>query len=241
MEVHHHGHHEGKKTWKSYIWEFLMLFLAVFCGFMAEWQLEHVIEHQREKEYMRSIVEDIKEDVVQTDKLLNDLTTTSERLDSLLVELSSEGIYKNSNKACQLWTYSLGFPDFINNDRTIQQLKSSGALRLIRIKAVSDSIMKYDQTVRQIYITQNDMNSNGIADQTFFNQFFDFINLEKQSKAFTPIPLTEKGKTMVNEAYANRLFRKKRILILKRRIYNINQQGKNVANFIKSQYHFTDL
>jgi hypothetical protein len=171
--VYHHAHHDGDKTWKSYIREFMMLFLAVFCGFMAELQLEHVIEHQREKEYMHSIVQDIEEDVIQTDKLINLLTLTEERLDSLLVELSSDGIYKNSNKACQLWTSSLGFPDFINNDRTIQQLKSSGALRLIRIKAVSDSIMKYDQTVRQIYITQGDMNSVGI-DQTIYNQFFDF-------------------------------------------------------------------
>jgi hypothetical protein len=240
MEVHHHAHHDGDKTWKSYIREFMMLFLAVFCGFMAEWQLEHVIEHQREKEYMHSIVEDIKEDITQTDKLINALTVISERLDTLLIELSSEEIYKNSNKAHQLWLTSLGFPDFINNDRTIQQLKSSGALRLIRIKPVSDSIMKYDQTVRQIYITQNDMNSIGI-DQTIFNQFFDFINLEKPNKASKPIPLTEKGKTLVNEAYANRLFWKKRIMGLKRRITNVNAEGKRVANFIKTQYHITDL
>jgi hypothetical protein len=239
MEVHHHAHHEGDKTWKSYIREFMMLFLAVFCGFMAEWQLEHVIEHQREKEYMHSIVEDIKEDVIQTDKLINLLTQTEVRLDSLLVELSSKEIYKNSNKACQLWTKSLGFPDFINNDRTIQQLKSSGTLRLIRIKPVSDSIMKYDQTVRQIYITQNDMNGIGI-DQTIFNQFFDFINLEKQNNTLNSIPLTEKGKTLVNEAYANRLFWKKRIIGLKRRIYNINAEGKSVVNFIKMQYNINE-
>jgi hypothetical protein len=241
MEVHHHGHHEGKKTWKSYIWEFLMLFLAVFCGFMAEWQLEHVIEHQREKEYMHSIVEDIKDDIAQTDKLISALTTTSERIDSLLVELSFDGVYKNSNKAHQLWSNSIGFQEFVHNDRTIQQLKSSGSLRLIRIKAVSDSIMKYDQTVRKINVTQSNMNNLALDQTILYNQLFDFINLKKPDKALTPISLTEKGKTLVNEAYAGRLFWKRQLANLIQRNKDVNAQGKGVANFIKTQYHFTDL
>jgi hypothetical protein len=35
----------------------------------------------------------------------------------------------------------MGLEVFVSNDRTIQQLKSSGELRLIRNKAVSDKIM----------------------------------------------------------------------------------------------------
>ena len=69
-----------------------MLFLAVFCGFLAEWQLEHVIENQREKEYIHSIVEDIEEDIAQSDAILNRLNTTNFRIDSLLIELSSDNI-----------------------------------------------------------------------------------------------------------------------------------------------------
>jgi hypothetical protein len=99
----------------------MMLFLAVFCGFMAEWQLEHAIEHQREKEYMQSMVEDIKDDVAQTEQIIQRLTTSTENIDSLLMELSSEAIYKNSNRAYELWSKTRGFPDFINNDRTINE------------------------------------------------------------------------------------------------------------------------
>ena len=240
MEVHHHAHHEGKKSWKSYIWEFLMLFLAVFCGFMAEWQLEHVIEHQREKEYMHSIVEDIKEDVAQTDKLINILNTRNLSIDSLLLELSNEGIYKNSNKAYQLWTNSIGFPDFIHNDRTIQQLKSSGSLRLIRIKSVSDIIMKYDQMVRQINVSQENMN-NVLLNQTLYQQLFDFIKLRNQKDNSTPIPLTEKGGKLLNEALADRLFWKKNLSGLIQRFQQVNEEGKRVVNFIKEKYQIKDI
>ena len=235
MEVHHHAHHEGRKSWKSYIWEFLMLFLAVFCGFLAEWQLEHVIENQREKEYIHSIVEDIEEDIAQSDAILNRLNTTNFRIDSLLIELSSDNIANNSNQAYQLWKGTNGFQDFIHNDRTIQQLKSSGALRLIRIKSVSDKIMEYDQAVRKLYVSQDNMNAF-LLDNSTYNQFFDFINLNKPNTALTAIPLTAKGKQMLNEAYSNRLFWKQGISSLIKWTKNINEEGKKTVEFIRKQY-----
>jgi hypothetical protein len=235
MDVHSHSHHEGKKSWKSYIWEFLMLFFAVFCGFLAEWKLEHVIENQREGEYIHSIVEDVNEDINQTTKLIGFLKVESERLDSLMVELASPQINQNSNKAFRLWNQTLGFADFIHNDRTIQQLKSTGALRTIRIKIVSDSIMKYDQAVRMIYISQDVMN-NFVSDQTLFYQMFDFINLKKNNANSIAIPLTEKGKTSLNEAYANRLFWKRHIMTLTKRLTNINEEGKRLVKLIDIEY-----
>ena len=41
---------------------------------------------------------------------------------------------------------------FFNNDRTIQQLKNGGNLRLIRKQEASDAIMTYDRQVRWIAI-----------------------------------------------------------------------------------------
>lgn len=210
-----------------------MLFFAVFCGFLAEWKLEHVIENQREREYIHSIVEDVNEDIKQTTTLITLLKGQSERLDSLMVELASPKIKLNSNNAFRLWSSTAGFSDFIHNDRTIQQLKSTGALRTIRIKIVSDSIMKYDQMVRMIYVGQDVMNSIG-SNQTFFHQMFDFINLKKNNEI--PIPLTEKGKTSLNEAYANRLFWKAQIRTLKHRLTNINEEGKRLVKLIEREY-----
>ena len=236
MEVHNHGHHEGKKTWRSYGWEFVMLFIAVFCGSLAEWQLEHVIENQREKEYIQSMVNDLREDVAQTDEILKNHNLLNERIDSLLIELSSDKIATNSNKAYQLWLKTRGFQDFFQNDRTILQLKSSGALRLIRKKGVSDKIMEYDQTVRKLYTTQ-EMYNTFLIENSIYNQFFDFIKFKKQNDFSKPILLTEKGQKLVNEAYANRLFWKQGISILIKRNKLVNEEGKKTIEFIKNQYN----
>ena len=233
MEVHHHAHHGGNKSWKSYIWEFLMLFLAVFCGFLAEWRLEQMIENHREEEYIHSIVEDINADVEQTNKLIIDVNNRINMSDSLLSALSSADIQNNSNKAYELWLMTIGFPDFVQNDRTIQQLKSSGALRIIRKKAVSDKIMEYDQAVRLIAVTQNNMNSIA-ANTTLFNQIFDFIQINKKTNQ--PTPLTEGGKKLMNEAYANRFFWKINLVGLRQRLTVLNKKGKEVEGFITDKY-----
>ena len=210
-----------------------MLFLAVFCGFLAEWQLEHAIENHREKEYIASIVVDIKADVEQTDKLIGVMNTRIDGTDSLLTALSSKNVQANSNEAYRLWGKTMGFPDFVQNDRTIQQLKSTGALRTIRNKAVSDKIMEYDQAVRLLSVTQGNMNAVA-TNTTLFYQLFDFIQLTKNTTQ--AIPLTEGGKKLLNEAYASRFFWKLQLVNLRQRLTLLNQKGKETCEFIKKQY-----
>lgn len=240
MEVHHHSHSEhGKRNWKSYIWEFVMLFLAVFCGFLAEYQLEHIIENQRESTYINSMIDDLEQDILQTNFILESHALKSKQVDSLLVELSSDGISLNGNKAYQLWKNSNGFNDFFQNDRTIQQLKSSGSLRLIRIKSVSDKIMEYDQIVKKLYISQN-MYNNLLINNDLYNQLFDFIMIDRINNLQAAIPLTPKGKTLLNEAYANRVFWKRGISTIIKKTNLVNAEAKKTIEFIKKEYEIED-
>jgi hypothetical protein len=145
MEVHHHSHAaHGKKTWKNYFWEFLMLFLAVFCGFLAEYQLEHVIEHNREKEYMQSLIEDLETDSEQLNTYIGWRRSVDEDFDSLVTLLKKPdrndyayGIYLLSNRT----TLRFGLPDI--SERTINQLKNAGGLRLVRNTKVSNAINRH--------------------------------------------------------------------------------------------------
>ncbi|HET9279474.1 MAG TPA: hypothetical protein VFN95_14865, partial [Flavitalea sp.] len=71
---------------------------------------------------------------------------------------------------------------FVPNDGTMQQLKNSGALRLIRNRAVVDSIAKYDISVRNILgqyaVEENQIEhyrtaAAKIFDALFFGQMLD--------------------------------------------------------------------
>jgi len=148
MEVHHHPHTERKK-WTHYLWEFLMLFLAVFCGFLAENQREHVVENKREIVYINSFIEDLKLDTLQLNGLIELRKKRIKEFDTLFQLLSSDRYIQEGASVYRL--YSFPYSDilrFYPNDRTMQQLKNSGGLRLIRNQKVSDMIINYDVLVR---------------------------------------------------------------------------------------------
>ena len=148
MEVHAHTHTE-RKRWTHYLWEFLMLFLAVFCGFLAEYQLEHKIEKEKGLQYIRSFYNDLKNDTAEFTRLIgvyeNKMNTFSKR-DECFETLSKE---KSSFNPCivEIIKKCSSFPDIVNADQTLLQLKNAGGLRLLR-QADADSILDYDKRVR---------------------------------------------------------------------------------------------
>jgi hypothetical protein len=149
MEVHHHGHIHSKSKWKEYIFQFFMLFLAVFCGFLAEYQLEHKIERDREQTYMQSMIEDLEKDTVNLSGVIKQFQRIDLHLDTMLKfypalsEGYTEVFFRNFRSL-------RGYPDFIYSDRTMTQLKNSGAMRLIRNKKVVDGIVNYDSNIRDL-------------------------------------------------------------------------------------------
>ena len=151
MEVHQHTHTPRKK-WTHYLWEFLMLFLAVTLGFLVENQREHYIEHQREKQFIQSLFNDIRSDTANIAKIIIARTAKERMLDSISFMMNSPHPVDFTK---QVYPYAVVIGKtllyrFVPNDGTMQQLKNSGALRLIRNRRVVDSIAKYDISIRNI-------------------------------------------------------------------------------------------
>jgi hypothetical protein len=155
MEVHAHTHTERKK-WTHYLWEFLMLFLAVFCGFLAENFREHQVEHQREKQFIRSLFGDVTRDTTALSQIYELRNSRENMLDSLTKLLNSPDRDLHLN---QIYFFARHiqrlFPmNFTYNDGTIQQLKNSGNLRLIRNPKATEAIIGYDAVVRDMEIIE---------------------------------------------------------------------------------------
>lgn len=149
MEVHHHSH-TARKKWTHYFWEFLMLFLAVFCGFLAEYKLEHVIEHQREEKYVQSLIQDLKADTASLRQYINTRIEKRIMMDSLTILLSS-GMHKQFGNSTYFFARHVfhGAP-FESTDGTMQQLKNSGNMRLIKNENVINNILSYDASVKYL-------------------------------------------------------------------------------------------
>ena len=170
MEVHHHSHGHGNKTWKSYIWEFTMLFLAVFCGSIAEYFLEHKIEADREKQYIASLVSDLKTDTTNIRLTVEDFNSNNVNFDTIDTYINHITDTYNPHLMYSLKKI-LGYRDFISTDKTLQQLKNAGNLRLIKKQSVADSIAGYDFQVKKFQITSGELQTQ------FYKAFDDYQSL----------------------------------------------------------------
>ena len=147
MEVHHHAH-TARKKWIHYFWEFLMLFLAVFCGFLAEYQLEHKIERDKEKTYAQNLLEDLKTDTAIYSEYTRNNKVLFNAIDTSIVLIKSPEIKQHIAKLA--FTARMILPNYkqlYTTDRTFEEMKSSGALRLIRNKQVANSVSHYYYSV----------------------------------------------------------------------------------------------
>ena len=125
-----------------------MLFLAVFCGFLAEYQLQHKIEKEKGKQYIASFYRDLVTDTTFVNQVIEGyetklavLITLPECFDTLDIDISSEHCLR------KLVSQSYFFPELLYTDRTMQQLKNAGGLRLLK-SADADSILKYDNLIQ---------------------------------------------------------------------------------------------
>ena len=143
MEVHHHSH-TARKKWTHYFWEFFMLFLAVTLGFFVENQREHYIEGQREKKYIQNLVHDLARDTVNYNLSIALRLKRERQAHQLITMLYSPD--RNKHLA-ELYYFARQMPRmntiFYSTDATMNQLKNSGALRLIKKTEVADSIVAY--------------------------------------------------------------------------------------------------
>ncbi|HLK30960.1 MAG TPA: hypothetical protein VKT28_20450 [Puia sp.] len=148
MEVHHHPElHHKSKPWKEYFLEYIMIVLAVTTGFFAESFREHISDKSKEKEYLVSMVTELKYDTSQYNITLKKIFYLRPLLDSL---------YNNIQDADKFDYILMGkWNTPINETRvvylptmpTIQQLKSSGNLRLIQNKKILTKIMEYESLI----------------------------------------------------------------------------------------------
>ena len=239
MEVHHHSQSHERKSWKAYFWEFLMLFLAVYCGFLAENWREHIVEHQREKEYIKSFVEDLKQDTAQLNVIVRKFTRKLAFHDSLLRELANPMIFKSSSRAHYFFEMGRHFPDYIYTDRTIQQLKNGGGMRLIRNKAVSDSIVDYDSKVRTLAIAQAQMNDLVLTFGLEKNKLFQNRLLDTLNDGFhnPPIALLSQNRNDVEEFYNNMNDQRTVFSYMKELDEDLLKTGTRTIEFIKKEYH----
>src|SRR5271154_944605 len=179
MEVHHHPdvHHKRKK-FKEYFLEFLMIFLAVTMGFFAENLREYFKDESELKNDMQSMIADLRIDVAMYNSYLTRNQLSDQKIDTLITLLKTDR--SNTSNIYFLARYiTANNNTYTPNTKTFDQMKSSGALKLIQPRQFLDSISEYYQLL-QYFPGVNDLQNQKLSDVHLANsQLFDGYIFQK--------------------------------------------------------------
>jgi hypothetical protein len=158
MEIHHHPIHHKSKPWKEYLLEGLMIFVAVTMGFFAESLREYFGDREKEKQNVENVLRCLKSDTAKLNKIIGSNKLQVKFIDSLLT-LKGKNLHDPIiNHKFYFYATNALFVDvyFKSNDAAMQQLKSSGMLRLIRKQKLIDELLQYEIDNRDLKSQQDD-------------------------------------------------------------------------------------
>jgi hypothetical protein len=121
---------------------------------------------------IHSMIEDLQRDTTSLSGIITYFFNSEKSIDTVFLLYNDLGKVFNSVLFKTL-EVTYGYPSFISSDRTIQQLKSSGGMRLIKNEKAVESIIDYDAEVRNFQI---DINYFERFFQDVQNQRFDIID-----------------------------------------------------------------
>jgi len=220
-----------------------MLFLAVFCGFLAEYQLEHKIERDRESVYMQNLVDDLKNDTA--------VYSAYARNNSIIFNLIDTLIYLIKRPERRLYIGKLiyaarmitaNWRQINPTERTYEQMKSSGHLRLIRNRRISDSVSQYYNSLKQLS-NINEVCLLWVSDYVkAMGKIFDgemLLKIFKEGEAQTYDPsvlLTEDSRTL-NELITSAQYFYGALKLAQVNVKQRSLSANNLAELIKKEYH----
>lgn len=245
MEVHHHPKAE-KKSFKEYFFEFLMIFLAVTLGFFAENIREYISNKENEKVYMESLMEDIRNDVITIKESQKIFEQRISLLDSLINSLGAPVITANTSNLYYYARLATKNDPFFSNTRTFDQLKSTGAFKLIKNKAVAESIMSYYSTVEQLkplesIAEEGEFNEyRKIAVEVFDARIFNEINSASMNLVSRPPgnpPLRTNDKKLLGDLAGWAHYIKNTRIGVYQYTTDVLEKGEKLIQQIQKEYH----
>lgn len=220
-----------------------MLFLAVFCGFLAEYQLEHKIEKDREKVYMRNLFEDLKTDITAYDMYEKNSEIVCDLIDTLITLIKNPGRKQHISRLTYVARMITSkWRQIHSTERTYEQMKSSGHLRLISKDTVANNVLHYYNSLKQL----NNINQISVLWVSDYAKamgkvfdgavLFKILKEEKGQSLDASVLITE-DRMIINELITSVQYFYGALKLARLTLKERNLAAQNLAELIKTEYH----
>ena len=166
-------------------------------------------------------------------------------LDSLIIFLAKPDHNKYGNDI-YYYARNVTRPQYFSpNDRTIQQLKNSGALRLIKKLSISDSIMYYDQQLRYLFTLNEDERSirdnfrdliGSVFDGKVFYSQIDSVDFANYNRPEGNPSLILQDEISINKVISSAQYLKTVVRGVRVRQERIKKSAVQLLSFLQKEY-----
>lgn len=237
---------EGKTTnyLKYAIGEIVLVVIGILIALQINnWNISKA-EKKVEKEFITSLIEDLQTDSFRLSQNIDHFQSKIIKIDTVLRMFKILNKGYNDTLRRNLKEVK-NYKDFIYTDRTMQQLKNSGGMRLITNKKAANGILDYDLSMRHLleslqpdllfyYEKSNEMWFE-IVDKDDFERdklFLSITEMEAGSKNY----LLKSDKE--NLGKFNNIIREFQndLIIVKDRKLLLKQKANNLVAILKNEY-----
>lgn len=161
------------KYYKYAIGEILLVVIGILLALQVNnWNNERQ-DYNKLKKYAQSLIQDLEKDI----EMINVISYTSEqislRIDSLSNYIRNKEIEELSNAKILSLTWIQIYRPYMWNRATIEELKNSGSLSLIKNNELSKKIMEYDALTRHM---AEDYNTDKVQSDHALNLLSTIVN-----------------------------------------------------------------
>ncbi|HEY4876893.1 MAG TPA: hypothetical protein VIH86_15040 [Puia sp.] len=231
-----------RKRWTEYLLDFFMLFLAVFLGSVAENIREHNVDKGKEKVYMQNVLDDLKADTAIYNHYAENNKVLFALIDTLVYVIKSPEIKQRIPELA--YTARMILPSYkalYITDRTYEQMKSSGDLRLISNKHVASDISSYYYSVIDLKKYNDAAFTWGSDYGKEMGKIFDaelLLKIVKKNKEQPAVPadLLTEDRTALNELATSAQYLYGAFLLAEKIGDKRNMAARQLIELIKKEY-----
>jgi hypothetical protein len=206
--------------------------VLVVIGILIALQINNWNEERKaaiiEEGYLNGLNSDLDRDQYVQDSIIKIFNFKIENLKGLETELKRLKKEDAYQKAMNYYMVSIGFPEFVSNDHTLETLKSSGNIEAISNKELRSRLLDYYDDVEVYYKTQNAANDI-MLNLLLHNHIFDLKAIEDEKW------MNDKWKDDLNQneinVFTNQVFAYRSVISdLKNRLEKLVGKSENINN-----------
>ena len=216
--------------------------ILVVIGILIALQLNNWNENRKldvaEIGYLNSLQEDIHKDIQAQDSITPILKSKLEKLKELDKELKKIDRDSDYEKALFSYAGSIGYPEFVSNDHTLETLKSSGNIEAISDKKLRRQILDYRDQV-EIYERHQklvgDMMLDFLTEKNIFN-----LNALTNDTLRKNLSLRNVEKVKINTFNNHALIYQATMEDLIGRLEKLNVKAMQIRNLISKSENYSE-